>query len=63
MDVTELIAQARAGDAAASGRLFNQVYADLRVLAARQVGRMRADMRATSPVSYTHLTLPTILRV
>lgn len=50
MDVTELIAQARAGDAAASGRLFNQVYADLRVLAARQVGRMRADMRATSLV-------------
>lgn len=50
MDVTELIAQARAGDAVASGRLFNAVYADLRALAARQVGRMRADMRATSLV-------------
>lgn len=50
VDVTELIAQARAGDAAASGRLFNQVYADLRALAARQVGRLRADMRATSLV-------------
>ncbi|HSX60112.1 MAG TPA: ECF-type sigma factor [Tahibacter sp.] len=50
MDVTELIAQARAGDAAASGRLFNEVYGDLRALAARQVVRMRADMRATSLV-------------
>lgn len=50
VDVTELIAQARAGDAAASGRLFSEVYADLRMLAARQVGRMRADMRATSLV-------------
>lgn len=50
MEVTELIVQARGGDAAASDRLFHQVYADLRALAARQVGRMRADMRATSLV-------------
>ncbi|GMV30782.1 MAG: hypothetical protein AMXMBFR59_29070 [Rhodanobacteraceae bacterium] len=50
VDVTELIAQARAGDAAASGRLFSVVYADLRALAARQVGRLRTDMRATSLV-------------
>ena len=50
VEVTELIVQARAGDAAAAGRLFESVYADLRSLAARQVGRMRADMRATSLV-------------
>lgn len=50
MEVTELIVQARAGDAAAAGQLFENVYADLRSLAARQVGRMRADMRATSLV-------------
>lgn len=49
-EVTELIAQARQGDAAAAGRLFENVYADLRSLAARQVGRMRTDMRATSLV-------------
>ena len=38
-ELTQLITRARAGDADASAQLFRAVYADLRQLAGRQVGR------------------------
>ncbi len=62
-DVTELIVQARGGDAAASDRLFAQVYRDLHLLAARQLGRGRPDIGATSLVheAYFRLARPDAL--
>ena len=57
-ELTELIGQARSGDAGASDRLFAAVYADLHRLAARQ---LRAGdgggMRTTSLVHETYLKL------
>jgi len=57
-ELTELIGQARAGDAAAGDRLFAAVYADLHRLAARQL-RMAdgGGMRTTSLVHETYLKL------
>jgi len=51
-EVTRLLAAARAGDAAASGRLFELVYADLRQLAARHVRGARGA--GPSPTSLVH---------
>lgn len=49
--VTELLQQARAGDAGAADQLFTRVYQDLRSLAAHQLAKVgRPDMRATSLV-------------
>lgn len=51
-EVTRLLAAARAGDATASGRLFELVYADLRQLAARHVRGARDA--GPSPTSLVH---------
>jgi len=51
-EVTRLLAAARAGDATASGRLFELVYADLRQLAARHVRGARGA--GPSPTSLVH---------
>jgi len=57
-EVTRLLAAARAGDAAASGRLFELVYDDLRRLAARHVrGARNAGPSATSLVHEAFLRL------
>jgi RNA polymerase sigma factor (TIGR02999 family) len=55
-DITELIVQARAGEASASDRLFSNLYDELRRLAAAQ---LRGDdaMRATSLVHEAYLKL------
>jgi RNA polymerase sigma factor (TIGR02999 family) len=55
-EITELIGQARDGDAQASGRLFATLYDELRRLAA---GQLRGDqaMRATSLVHEAYLKL------
>lgn len=51
-EVTRLLAAARDGDATASGRLFELVYADLRQLAARHVRGARGA--GPSPTSLVH---------
>ena len=57
-EVTRLLAAARAGDGAASGRLFELVYDDLRRLAARHVrGARNAGPSATSLVHEAFLRL------
>lgn len=55
-DITELIGQARAGDARASQRLFAALYEDLRSLAACQL-RGENVMRSTSLVHEAYLKL------
>jgi len=57
-EVTRLLAAARAGDAGASGRLFELVYDDLRRLAGRHVrGARNAGPSATSVVHEAFLRL------
>lgn len=56
MEVTELIAQARGGDADCAQRLFALLYADLHRLAAAQL-RGNAAMHATSLVHEAYLKL------
>ena len=56
-DVTELIRLARDGNAQASERLYAQVYRDLHKLAARQLGRDRQAMGATSLVHEAYFRL------
>lgn len=65
VDITELIHQAREGDAGASERLFAHVYEDLRHIAARQLGRARQEMQVTSLVheAYFRLARPDALRM
>lgn len=55
-DITELIGNARAGDASASQQLFAALYEELRHLAAGQL-RGEAVMRSTSLVHETFLKL------
>lgn len=65
VDITELIHQARDGDAAASEQLFAHVYDDLRHIAARQLGRQRGEMQVTSLVheAWFRLARPDALRM
>jgi RNA polymerase sigma factor (TIGR02999 family) len=57
-ELTQLITRARDGDSEASAELFRAVYADLRQIAGRQVGRGDADgIGRTSLVHEAYLRL------
>jgi len=57
-ELTQLIGRARAGDAEAATALFQAVYAELRQLAGRQVGRGESDgIGRTSLVHEAYLRL------
>lgn len=57
-DFTGLLRQARAGDSGAHERLFSQVYADLKRMAARQLGaHLERGLATTSLVHETYLRL------
>jgi RNA polymerase sigma factor (TIGR02999 family) len=52
-DVTEILAAARSGDAAAAGRLFELVYAELRQVAARKMAGESAT-QTLQPTALVH---------
>ena len=64
-EITQLLIKWGGGDQAAFEELIPVVYAELKRLARRYMGKERVDhtLQTSASVSYTHLTLPTILRV